>query len=410
MILRPTGLWLHSEFRKLWGGQASSLFASQAMYLGLPLVAVISLDATPIQMGIVTALSGVPAIFGLYIGSWAERRRKRPILVAADIGRAGLLITIPVAHVFDALTIEVLYVVSLGFATLTMVFQIGYRALLPLVVERAEITEANSKLEFANSSSSVAGPAGVGLLAQAVTAPFALIAGSLLYLVSSAFFLAIRTEAPDPRYGPRVTGGVMEGIRYFWHRKPLVGIVASSFVFAVFGTAINAMAGLYMIRELGINEATLGVMITVGGAGLFIGAFLASRYTNVIGIGRATTIGFLAAAIGDFGIPLVTGSLWFVVPVIVAGYIITQVGLVLYNIGAVSIRQSIAPENLQARLTSISVVVFAAGMPIGGLLGGFLGETIGLRATLFLSASVLTVATAFLVVFRTWSVRLEQAE
>ena len=410
MDFKPSGLWLHPEFRRLWGGQASSLFASQAMYLGLPLVAVIVLEATPVQMGIVTALAGVPALFGLYMGSWADRRRKRPILVAADLARALLLATIPIAHVLDVLTIEVLYMVSFGLAAMTMLFQIGYRSLLPVVVQKSEITEANSKLEFANSSSGVAGPAGVGLLVQLVTAPFALIAGSILYLASAVFFVAIRSEEPDPKQSQQGGGGVREGLTYFWQQKPLVGIVVASFLFAVFGTAINAMAGLYMISELGINPATLGVMITVGGAGLFLGVFLASRYISRIGIGRVTTFGFMAAAIGDFGIPLVTSPLLLVVPIIVFGYIVTQAGLVLYNVGGVSIRQSIAPDHLQARLTSIRVVVGAAGVPIGGLGGGFLGEWIGLRATLFLSAAFLLAATSFLVAFRTWSIRLPDTE
>ncbi len=410
MRFRFTGLWLHSEFRKLWAGQASSLFASQVMYIGLPLLAVIVLEATPLQMGIVVALTGLPALLGLYMGSWVDRRRKRPVLVIADLARAVLMAIVPVAHLLDVLTIEVVYVVAFGLAAMTMLFQIGYRSLLPLLVERSQLTEANSKLELATSGAGVGGPAGVGVLVEWITAPFTFVAGAILYFVSALFFLDIKTKEPEPERNGADGGGIGEGLRYFWQHKPLVGIVASSFLFAVFGTAIEAMAVLYMINELGLSPGVLGVMITIGGTGLFLGSVVSSKYASRIGIGRATTFGLVLVAVGEFSIPLATGPLPAVIVTLVAGAIVTQVGIVLYNVGGVSIRQATAPDELQARLTSISVVLSRVGVPVGGLLGGVLGELIGLRETLLVAATGMLMASSCLVVFKTWPVRLQEAE
>ncbi len=376
------------------------------MYLALPLVAVIVLEATPVQMGILSALSGVPAIFGLFLGSWADRRQKRPILVWADLTRAVLMAAVPITHVAGVLTIEVLYVVSFGLAALTLLFQIGYRAMLPAVVERSEITEANSKLELATAGAGVAGPAGVGPLVQLVTAPISLIAGSILYLASAVIFLAIKSEECVSEESREAGRGIKDGLSYFWRHKPLVGIVASSVVFSIFATALESLALLYMVRELGLNPGTIGLMITVAGTGLFMGSIISGRYMSRIGAGRATTLGLAAVAIGDFSIPLASGPLPLVIGTLVAGGFATQIGIVLYNVGGASIRQSTVPDALQARLTSISVVFGRIGVPVGGLLGGFLGEWIGLRETLFIAACGLLAGTGFLVAFRTWHVRL----
>ncbi|MCH8103648.1 MAG: MFS transporter, partial [Chloroflexi bacterium] len=180
--MRLTGLWRHSDFRKLWAGQAISIFGSQMVGLALPLTAVIVLDASPLQMGAIIAVSALPALlFGVFLGVWIDRRKRRPILIAADIGRAFLLLSIPVAHQLDALTIELLYAVAIGMGALSLVFEIAYRSFLPSVITREQLIEGNSKLELARSGAAVAGPGIGGVLVQAVSAPFALLFGTISY-------------------------------------------------------------------------------------------------------------------------------------------------------------------------------------------------------------------------------------
>lgn len=157
MIFKLSGLWLHANFRRLWAGQAASLFASELTYVVLPLIAVVFLEATPIQMGIIGAMGGVPALAGIFLGVWVDRRSRGPILVMVDVGRVIVLLAVPVSHVMGVLTIEILYAVSLGIGGMSMLFEIAYRSFLPSVVKNTQIVEANSKLELANTGAVAVG-------------------------------------------------------------------------------------------------------------------------------------------------------------------------------------------------------------------------------------------------------------
>lgn len=408
---RLTGLWLHPEFRKLWGGQAASLFASQLMFLALPLTAVSVLDATPFQMGIVTAMAGLPALIGLYMGSWVDRRRRLPVIVASDIGRAFLLAVIPVAHIFDVLTIEIVYAVSFGVGAMSILFQIAYRSFLPSVVKQDELVEANSKLEFASSGSGSLGPAIGGGLVQLFTAPFTLFFGAGLYTLSALLFRRIRVnerqpDTKDPDYG----GGIGEGWRFFRSNKILVGLGLTQFTAIMFSSAFEAIFILYMVDVLGLNAGTIGLMFALSSAGLFIGAWFSSRYGSRFGIGRMATIGVALVALGDLSVPLADGPTLVAVIIIVAGGLFTEAGFVAYNIGQVSIGQAITPDNLLGRVTSIRVVLSRASVPIGGLLGGILGELIGLRTTLFTVAIGTGSAAVWMILFQVWPVRTDEVE
>lgn len=408
---RFTGLWLHSEFRKLWGGQAASLFASQLMFLALPLTAVSVLDATPFQMGIVTAMAGLPALIGLYMGSWVDRRKRLPVIVAADVGRALLLAVIPVAHIFDVLTIEIIYAVSFGVGAMSILFQIAYRSFLPSVVKREELVEANSKLEFATSGAGSIGPAIGGGLVQLLTAPFTLFFGTGLYTLSALLFGRMRVdESRINTAGKDSGGGIREGWQFFRNNRVLVGLGVTQFAAIMFSSAYEAIFILYMVDVLGLNAGTIGVMFAVSSAGLFIGAWLSSRYGSKMGIGRMATIGIVLVGIGDLSLPLADGPTAVIVVIIVSGGLLTEAGFVAYNIGQVSIRQAITPDRLQGRITSILVVMSRASVPIGGILGGILGEVLGLRPTLYIVAIGTGSAALWMVLFQVWPMRADETQ
>ncbi len=405
--MQLTGLWLHSEFRKLWGGQASSLFATQFLYLALPLTAVSVLDATPLEMGIVTAMAGLPAVFGLPMGSWIDRRKRLPVIVAADIGRALLLAVIPVAHLLDVLTIELVYVVAFGIGTMSILFQIAYRSLLPSIVGKDQLVEANSKLEFATSGADSVGPAVVGFLAQALTAPFALFFGSGLYGLSGVLFRRIKAkeEIAQANDEDGSSGGIREGWRFFRQQRVLLGIGSGQAMAVLFSSAFEAVNILYMVRVLGLSEGTIGLIFAIGSIGLFIGTGISSRYSSRIGIGRITTIGIAIIGIGDLALPLAEGTTIVIAITVIAGGLLTEAGFVMYNIGSVSIKQAITPDALQGRVTSILVVSSRAAVPIGALVGGAMGELIGLRETLFITAFGMIASVLWMLYFRVWSVR-----
>ena len=344
--MRLTGLWRHAEFRKLWAGQATSLVGSQMVGLALPLTAVIVLDASPLQMGAITAVSALPALFfGLHLGVWTDRRKRRPILVAADIGRALLLLSIPIAHQFDALTIELLYAVAIGMGAMSLLFEIAYRSFLPAVISRDQLVEGNSKLEMAKSGAAVAGPSISGVLIQAISAPFVMLFGAAAFAISAVIYGLLRVNEPDPTPATSPDGqvqtamaGIAEGLRFIRGNRTLVGIAGSQAILNLFNAAIEAIAILYMVRELGLSPGLLGITFAAGSVGLFIGAATVSRLTSRIGIGPVMTLGILMAAASDLILPLIGGPTPLVVVALASGEVLLATGFVLYNVGQVSLR------------------------------------------------------------------------
>lgn len=180
MRLRFIGLWDHPDFLKLWAGQTVSQFGSQITFLALPLTAILVLDATPLQMGVLMAVGALPPLFaGLLVGTWIDRSRRRPILIAADCGRAVLIIIVPLAAFLGVLRIEHLYFVALGLGAFDLFFNVAYRSYFPSLVKREQIVEGNSKLEVSRSAAEIAGPGLGGVLVQLVTAPFTLLVDAL---------------------------------------------------------------------------------------------------------------------------------------------------------------------------------------------------------------------------------------
>lgn len=411
--MRLTGLWRHAEFRKLWAGQATSLVGSQMVGLALPLTAVIVLDASPLQMGAITAVSALPALFfGLHLGVWTDRRKRRPILVAADIGRALLLLSIPIAHQFDALTIELLYAVAIGMGAMSLLFEIAYRSFLPAVISRDQLVEGNSKLEMAKSGAAVAGPSISGVLIQAISAPFVMLFGAAAFAISAVIYGLLRVNEPDPTPATSPDGqvqtamaGIAEGLRFIRGNRTLVGIAGSQAILNLFNAAIEAIAILYMVRELGLSPGLLGITFAAGSVGLFIGAVAASRLTSRIGIGPVITLGILIAAASDLILPLIGGPTPLVVVALASGEVLLATGFVLYNVGQVSLRQAVTPDRLLGRMNAIMIVMARSAIPAGALLGGILGQLIGLREALIIAVIGEAAAVLWLLYFRIWTVR-----
>ena len=199
MRLRFTGLWRNADFVRLWVGSTVSSVGSQITFLALPLTAVLALDASPLQMGILAALGGAPALFfGLGTGVWVDRVRKRPVMIIADYGRAILICTVPIAAVFQSLNIWHLYVVALSVGILNMLFSVASRSMLPSLIGRDDLVEANSKLEVGRSASLVSGPGIAGVLIRAFSAPIALIVDAMTFVVSAIAIQTIRAPEPKP--------------------------------------------------------------------------------------------------------------------------------------------------------------------------------------------------------------------
>ena len=190
-----TGLWGNRDFMNLWGAETIAQLGAHVTPVAIPLLAALTLDATPFQMGVLTAAGGVPVLLiGLIAGAWVDRLRRKPIMMAMDIGRALVLLAIPIAAWLGMLNIPLLAAVSFLVGAQSVVFNAAYVSILPSLVQRSEFSDANGKLYSSMSVAQVAGPAAAGSLVALISAPVVLILNSITYLGSAWFIRRIRTE------------------------------------------------------------------------------------------------------------------------------------------------------------------------------------------------------------------------
>lgn len=398
-IPRLRGVLRSPDFLKLWGGQTISALGSHITGGGLPLLAVITLKATSTQMGILSAVSGVPVLlFSLLAGVWVDRLRRRPILIAADIGRALLLATIPLVAMLGWLTIWQIYIVIALNGILTVVFNTAYRAYLPTLVEPDQIVEGNARLAVSESAAEVVGPGLTGLLVQTITAPMAILLDSLSFVVSVISLSAI--HKPEPAAASLENRQTLlqearEGLSMLLQQPVLRTLTAVDATHSFFGNFIGVLYALYAIRVLHISPFWMGVTIGIGGASSLVGALLAERAAQRLGLGRTLLGTVWIEKLFNLAIPLAASFPPFGLVLL----ILSQMGDILgtiYAINAISLRQAITPSRLLGRVSASMELITAGVGPLGALLGGVLGDKIGVQDTLFVSIAGMTFAGVWL--------------
>ncbi|MBP7687585.1 MAG: MFS transporter [Thermoflexales bacterium] len=396
------GLWRQADFLRLWSGQTISELGSRITRDGLPLVALLVLGASPSQMGVIAALgSAVVLLISLPAGVWVDRLRRKPIMLAADLGRAVLVASIPIAALTQQLRLEHLYVVVALNGGLTVLFNAAYEAYLPSLIARENLVEGNSKLALSSSMAEVLGPGLAGFLVQWLTAPIAMAADALSFLASIGSLMLIRTPEPPPapiETRRHLAHEMIEGVRWVWGDRRLRALALAGGTRSFFGNFYAVLYSLYALRYLGLDAAALGVTIAMGGVGSLIGSALTDRVVRRFGLGRALIGSGVIGGALSFLIPLASG------PVLMATLILmlSQLGGDAFNtlngITSTSLRQAITPDRLLGR-TSTSLQVMIAGVgPLGALLSGVLAETIGVRETLWLAAAGVLLSTGWLIV------------
>ena len=385
-------LWRHSDFLKLWSAQTVTQFGDEITQLALPLVAILTLGATPLQIGLLGTFQFLPFILlTIPAGVWVDRMRRRPILIGADIGRALLLVSIPIAFVGGWLSMVQLYVVGFLVGCLEVFFDVAYQSFLPSVVERDQLQEGNAKLELSTSASAVIGPGVAGFLVQLVTAPFAILFDALSYAGSVVLLLFIRRpetiEVPEHEADgrrPSMVTEAKEGLRYVLGHRYLRNIAACTGTLNLFGNIGGIVLLLYIVDELGINPATVGIVFGIANLGVLIGALSAERLANRIGVGPTIV---WSAFLSPFSLVLVAlAPEEAPVPLLIASGIVGAATGVIYNVNQVSLRQAITPERMQGRMNATMRFIVWGTLPIGSILGGVLGGLIGLQATIWVGA------------------------
>lgn len=385
---------------KLWTGQTISELGSRITRDGLPLAAVMVLNATAFEMGILRAIGGAAVlIFGLYAGLWVDRLRRRPIMVLTDLGRAVCLGVIPLAAVLHRLNMPLLYAVTAAAGILTVFFDVAYQTYLPSLVERENVLEGNSKLAMSSSLAEVFGPGLTGVLVQALTAPVAILFDAISFLFSAGSVALIGKAEPRPE-GTRPGRPLHEaaaGFRFIRSHavlRALAGYWASAyFCFGVFGP----LYVLYAIRDLRMNAILLQLAITCGGIANLAAASTARRVSERFGMGPTLIAAALVLGCGTFLIPLAHGSVALATGFIVMSQFVCDYSFVTISVHEVSIRQTVAPENVLGRVNATMRLLTLGIHPLGALAGGVLAAAVGVRSTMFLAAAGSVAAAAWLV-------------
>jgi predicted MFS family arabinose efflux permease len=392
-----TSLVRHRDFVRLWSAQSISQLGSQVSNLALPLVAVIALNASAFRVALLGTIEMLPfLLFALPAGVWVDRLARRPILVAADIGRALALGSVPIAAVVGHVTIWQLYVVGFVAGTLTVFFDVAYQSYLPSLVTKEQLVEGNSKLELSRSGAQIAGPGLAGLLIDAITAPYAVAVDAASFGVSALLAASIRTrEAVRERAADRnMRREILEGLRYLLGDPRWRSLAAYVATFN-FGTGLTGpLLLVYAVRRQGLSPAELGLVFMLGNVGWLLGALVAKRATQVIGTGRTLALGGALGGAPLFLWPLAPHNLAIVF--IVASLALSSFGIVLFNIPGISLYQTLVPEHLLGRMNASRRWLVWGVIPLGSLIGGVLAATIGLRTTLIVGCAISTAASLFL--------------
>jgi MFS family permease len=384
---RLGGLWRNQDFLWLWSSQTISQFGSQISQLALPLVAIVALDESAFEVALLGVVEFLPfLLLSLPAGVWVDRLRRRPILVVSDFLRAAALASIPLAYWADALTMWQLYVVGFIVGVGTVFFDVAYQSYLPSLVTRSELTEGNSKLEVSRSAAQLGGPGVAGVLIGLLTAPVAVAADAISFVVSGLLLGRIRTQESAPTVEDRrpLLTELREGLGYVLKHPYVRPMAASVAIFNFFGNVGGAILLVYAVRELDLSATTIGIVLALGNIGFLAGALVAKRVESLLGVGRTIVASSALSIPGLLLIPLAPHDL--AVPFFVASGLIVGFAIVLYNVTAISLMQAITPDRLLGRMNASRRFLVWGVIPLGGLVGGALATSIGLRPTLFVGA------------------------
>ena len=385
-----TGLWRNPDFVKLWGSLTITHFGGQVTFLALPLTAAIMLEASPFEVGVLTALEALPyPLFGLFAGVLVDRARKLPVIIWADIGRGLALLAVPVCAWLGVLSMPVLYVVGFLVGLGSVVGWPAYQVFMTERVGRDNLVEANAKIGVSDSASQLVGPGLAGALIQWLTAPIAILLDALSFMVSAWMLRGIPPAATD---APKISGEsvwreIGEGLAVVWRNKTLRALAWSLAAWQLFRHAYVAVVILFAARELGFSAGHVGLLFMLAGVGSLVAAGAVTPLNARFGFGPT-----MLAALGG------TGVAWLVLGASTGGFVVASLtfglGLFLLDFAAMTffinyltLRQTVTPDRLLGRVTATMICLTVATAPLGGLAGGWVAEHWGLRAAILLAGA-----------------------
>ena len=391
------GLWRNPGFLRFWAADTVSVFGSLITRIALPFTAILMLDASAFEMSLLVLADLVPScVVGLPVGVWVDRLRRLPLMIASDVMRAAVLVSIPIAAAFDALTLPQLYAVSFVASALTVLFNVAQISILPALVSREDLLEANSKTSATQSISEI-GAFGIGgWLVQSLGGPGAILLDAASFLASAVLLRSVGVnEAAPATEVHSMRREIVTGLGQVWQQPLLratsLASMALWFGLSIFGTIIS----LFALKELGFEAGPLAMIFAVGGVSSLLGSVLAGPVTRALGVGLAMIAGLLIA--GLLLMPLTAAQGHGVLAAVCL--LVQQLGdgaVSVFLINEVSLRQTIVAPALMGRVNSSAEFLRSIARLSGVLVAGVAGEIIGLRATLGLGGAVVILGAIFL--------------
>ncbi|MFI1382167.1 MFS transporter [Embleya sp. NPDC020886] len=393
----------HRDFRLLWFGETTGRFGASVTSVSMPLIAVSTLDASTFQVGLLGAAAWLPwLLIGLPVGVWVDRIARRPIMLAAAAASCALFLSVPLAHFAGLLNIGLLLAITLATGVSAVFFQTAYTAYLPSLLKPVDQAEGNSKLHGSASAAQIAGVGAGGLIAQLVGAVNGMYVNAGTFLTSFACLLNIRHReqsahpdpAADPSAEPSLIREIGEGLRLVAHDRWLR-------TFALFGGVSNlALIGLqsvqvvFLVRTIGVSPGAVGGLIAIGSLGGVAGAFIGRRVAARIGTARATIVFELGLPVIVLLVPLAAEGPRLAL--FVVGNFAMVAGVVAGNVIKAGFQQSYCPPRLLGRMAASMQFVNYGTIPVGAVLAGALGSTIGVRPTVWVMAAAIPSAALIL--------------
>ncbi|MFI5757227.1 MFS transporter [Streptomyces sp. NPDC051569] len=386
LLDRIPQLLRQATFRRFWTAQTISYLGDQVSTIALPLTAVLALNASAAEMGFLGALASLPnLLFALHVGGFVDRHGKlRLTMVLCDLGRAAVLVTVPIAYALDSLTLTHLWVVAFATGTLAMLFNVSSNSLFAALVDRKDYVQGTSLSRGSFSFSWVAGPGIGGMLVQILSAPVAIVADVLSYLGSAFLLRSVAAEEPTPEKHESKSH-IRDGLRFVSRTPALRAKFLGGGLLNLFYTVYFTLFLLFIVRELKMTPGMIGVALGLGAVGALLGSFVTGWVSRRIGIGPTFLLGSVAFPGALALVPFASQDKWMAFALVIAAEFLSGMGLMLCDIAGSSIQQALTPDRFRSRVQGAYLGLINGVRTAGALIAGGLGTLIGLRPALWLA-------------------------
>lgn len=393
---RQGGLWGHTDFLHVWAAETISQFGAQISVFAVPLIAAVTLDASPLEMGILAAAGPAPRLaIGFIAGAWADRLPRRPIMIATDIGRMLSSAIVPIAALSGHFDFAILLLAAVLGGLQSVFFDAAWAAMLPKLVGSGHLTDATSKLMGSASLAQVLGPALGGVVVGWVGGPPAMWIPVMTFAGSAWFLMRIRTPEILPDRSASATTmwmEVREGLGELWREPVVRAIINSSMVLNFGGFIFLSVYVLFLTHDLGLGSSAIGLVFAMGGIGALLGTIIAPRLAIRLGVGRSILVGAIAFGASNLLVPLAFYMPKVALAAVVASEFCAWMSLMVFNVNRFALRQAMTPDHLRGRIAASSMTLVSGATMLGSLAGGVIGDLWGVHEALYVGIAVMTMA------------------